>query len=662
MSEGYNSQILEVNLSAGRFSVERLEPRLARHYIGGLGLGIRLLYDEVGPQIDALSPENIIVVAPGALTGTGAPTGGRTQITTKSPLTGIIGTGNFGGAWGHMLKYAGYEALVVRGQAGSPVYLWIDDDRVEIRNAGHLWGRDTWETTDLLKKELGADASVLAIGPAGENLVRSACPVVDYHHAAGRSHAGAVMGAKKLKAIAVRGTKKVPVAHPEEFKEAVKDFADRLLLTPEGKRREKAETLGTELGDIMVSGQYTGRNFQTGVIPADNELWRAPEAIKPHLVRGNFCHHCPLGKVYGCDLIAEVKGGSHAGLKVGGVFCWFSGWGLQCDIKDFPAVWKCRELCQRLGLDQGGTVPFALELYQRGILTREDCDGRELGWADESAVTGLLKKIACREGIGDTLAEGSQRAAQKIGRGAERYVMTVKGMELCRAEPRAGTIPMLLGFAVSPRGGDDQFTTVGIIESWSDDLSRQAREAGLSEEEYLLRKVANLDMLDEVKREIYDDPPTLSALHLANVKGKVALVKWYQELTCATDALGLCIHGRFVSDSVGPTPYARLYSAATGRPTTPQELMKAGERIFNLMRAYLVREGITRKDDTYPARFFEEPIPDGPRKDAVLSRERMDKLLDVYYQRVGWDKQTGSPTREKLSELGLDDVVQELWG
>jgi aldehyde:ferredoxin oxidoreductase len=322
-------------------------------------------------------------------------------------------------------------------------------------------------------------------------------------------------------------------------------------------------------------------------------------------------------------------------------------------------------------MDQTGPIPFTLELYQRGIITREDADGLELDWGNETAIIELIRKIACRDGIGDVLADGSDQAAKKIGKGAQKYTLTLKGLELYRAEPRVDTTIKHMSIAVNPRGGDNQYTTLNSPESFFDRFSGPenfsatisewgAKELGWSEEEYLRWWVNYLDMFDEVKKEIYGDPPSMDACDPNNLKGKVPMAKWYEELVCLTDSLGLCVYTGNGSGAMGPTYYSRLYSACTGWQLTSQEMMKSGERIYNLMRAYIVREGITKKDDDYPARFYDEPILGGPTKGASLSRDRIARVLNVYYDAVGWDKKTGIPTREKLVELGLGYVANDL--
>lgn len=661
MTIGYIGKILEVNLSAKQVVAVDLEEKLVRNFLGGIGLGIKILYDEVGPYVDPLSPDNIVIIATGPLSGTKAPANGRTETVTKSPLTRIMGRGNFGGWWGPRLKLAGFEAVVVRGKSDSPVYLWIKDEVVQLRSAEHLWGKDTWETTDALKKELGNDISVLSIGQAGENLVKFACPVADYYHASGRSHVGCVMGTKKLKAIAVRGTGVVPIANPERFEEAVKDATDRLVSYPE-REFELRLTTGSNylVRDAAKSETLPAKNFQTGALPPDSDSWDLPESAQKHLKvqRGYYGYHCPYAKYYGCDLIAEVKEGSYAGLKLGGISFSFPGyeWGAKCGIKSFPAMWKCRELCNRYGMDQVTPIPFAMELYDKGIITKADTDGLELNWGNEQAVQEMIGRIACREGFGDILAEGSVRAAQMIGRGVEKYPITIKGMEVLEKDPRTATWAMNLGCLTCLRGGDDLDTT--HTANKYEAVPRWARETGWSEEEYLRWLVDWLDMPDEVKGQIFGSPLKIDFLRRGNLEGKAALVKWCGDSTAIFNSLGLCMMAS--TSALGPTYFAELYSACTGWELTASEILKTGERVFNLMKAYIVREGLTRKDDDWPERLYQEPWPTGSLKGHVASREKINRLLDEYYELRGWNKRKGVPTKSKLIGLDLDYVADEL--
>ena len=656
-----NHRLLEVDLASKQCRVRSLKERIVEDYIGGLGLGMKMLYDQVGPEVDPLGPDNLLFVAPGPLSGTEAPTSSRTEVVTKSPLTGFIGMGNFGGPWGARFRRAGFEALLFRNNAKSPVYLWIDDGKVELRPAAHLWGKDAWQTTDALKNDLGRDVSVLAIGQAGENLVKFACPTGDYDHSPGRSHAGCVMGVKKLKAIAVRGTKMIPIAEPENFKAAIREVVQRIGQYPEGKLENRRRISSADKTTAFAKkGALPCRNFQQTGLPEESDLWRAKEAAMANttLQGPEYGDHCPMSEFYGCNLRTDVKKGLYTGLDLGG-----AGFSLQwrffvglCGINSCLEMFKCSELCQRYGMDMVNPAPFAIELFQRGILNREDLDGLDLEWGNGAAVIELLGKIAFREGIGDILAEGSVAAAEKIGKGAGKYVMAQKGMEIMYIDPRLAGWGMVLGNTVGLRGGDDLTSTHVLPES----VPGWIKQLGWDEKTYIEWFVDYFDMFSEVKANIFGSPPKSDFFQAGAISGKAEWVIWLEKLHALFNSLGVCLMAGSCWLPMGPTHYAKLYSALTGRETTPQELMKAGDRIFNLMKCFLVREGLARRDDTWPRRFFEEPVPDGPFKGAVLDENTFERLLEEYYALRGWDKSSSIPTREKLLELGLDDAAEEL--
>ncbi|MFH1491645.1 MAG: aldehyde ferredoxin oxidoreductase family protein, partial [Pseudomonadota bacterium] len=626
-------------------TTREIEPLFAEKYLGGMGFSCRILYDEVKPETDPLGPENIVIFANGPLTGTSTPCSGRTEITTKSPLTGHIGTGNTGGLWGARLKRAGFDLVIVRGRSQKPVYVWIDDQVVEIRDADHLWGKDTKETTVVLKKEVApsrpSKVSVLAIGQAGENLVRYACPVNDLHHVAARSGAGSVMGSKKLKAIAVRGTGSVPIAKPREFQEAVTEARERLM------EADRASRVPGAPPDIRIKdlkeGCLPAKNFQTGVLPQWAETRSAAVAQKYVAGKEGTCHRCPIS----CFNLVEVNEGKYAGTRVGrgtmpGVVFNFGG---MCAIDNLPAIWKCKELCQRFGLDYestGASIAFAMELYQRGILTEQNTDGLELPWGNEDAALLLIEKIAYRDGFGGLLADGTLKAAEKIGGGAEKYALTVKGMEMAMMpDPRAGArIGWISGLLTNPRGGDNVKNTHFYAEKYNPNWW-----------------VDQFDMFEDVKKTVYGMPPEEIS---RTWQGKAMMCRWFEDLYSLCNALGFCFFTTGSKLAWGPSTMSRLYSTCTGRDTTPEEMIRLGERILTTFKAFTIREGFSRKDDTLPAKFFEEPLPDGPAKGRVLSREDIEAFLDEYYELRGWDKKTGLPTAEKLDSLGLSDIGADL--
>jgi aldehyde:ferredoxin oxidoreductase len=606
---------------------EKLDPQLTQMFLGGLGYNAMILYDEVGPEVDPFSSDNIIVISPGTLNGTGAPTACRTEISTKSPLTGIFGTGNFGGYWGQALKKAGYDTIVVRDRSPEPFYILVDDERVEIRDAAHLWGRDSWDTADVLKEELGEDFSVMAIGQAGENLVRNATVIVDREHAPGRSHVGAVFGDKKLKAIAVRGTGRLTIKSPEKFKTAVRKAVERIEDFPGWRAKDK---IG--LTDLIMP-EYT-------------------EVAEQYLIDGGDGFFCPciLGPYFGCNMIAEINEGEFSGTRVSaGITIGFHA-ARRIGIS-VPAAFKLREMSNRYGVDfyTYGPLNFALDLYQHGIITKADTDGLELTRENEPAIVELLDKIANREGLGDTLAEGTLRASRILGRGSDEHVQTMKGMEF-PGDPRIYSPSEILSVQINPRGGDDLKGTHGAVAFWGHPL--WARRLNWSEGEYLDWVLKRHDMFDDVKEAVYGSPPNLYDLDTAT------LVKWYNDLSCVFNSLGFCMFSDSF-EAMGPTLYAELYSAVTGNSITPVELMIAGERVFNIMRAYNVREGMRREHDDWPQRFYDQPLQRGDETH-TLSKEKVDQSLHRYYELRGWDAKTGVPTQEKLRELQLNDVADDM--
>ncbi len=650
-------KILRIDLSKPEWFTEEVDFKVIETFMGGVGLATKILYEETGPKTDPLGRENVVIISAGLLNGTNAPTAYRGEITTKSPLTGIYASGNHGGVFGSKLRMAGFETMVVRGKSARPVSLVLDDGKVELRDASHLWGKDAWEVTEALRLELGEDFSVMAIGQGGENLVKFACPVVDYFHAPGRSHAGCVMGSKNLKAVAVRGTQKKSIASLEMFKETAREIEDRIRSYPERGLRQEVGSI-CKVVDSAKKGRLQARNFQVGSVPQSNDLWR-PEGFKQHLRKGpTYCGNCLLSTYYGCSATADITEGRHKGLKMrGGAFSlllWQ--WASQCGIESLLDMLKCKELCNRYGIDQVGPIPFAIELFQRGIITKEDLDDNELNWGDVDAIVDLLSRITHRKGFGNILAEGASKAAELIGKGAEQYAMTIKGMEMMACpDPRSGGMAKNLGNICSLRGGDDVKTTHTIFEGLPD----WARNQGMDGETYLKWFLGLLDMFDEVKNEIYGVPPSLDSS--TYTPERIALMtKWYEDLSLLRDSLGVCLFATHTTSAIGPTYCSRLASSYLGSDFSPEEMMEVGERITNVAKAYNIREGVTRSDDDFPSRFYLEPLKDGSDRGPTLSRGYMNDLLEAYYEIRGWNRKTGNPTREKLQELGLESVAKDM--
>lgn len=596
----YKGTILRVNLATGNIKTEPIPDELVRKYIGGRGLSAKILYDELDPKVDPLSPDNKLIFATGPLTGTNAPSGGRYEVSCKSPLTGTITGANSGGQWGAHLRMAGVDMIIFEGKAEKPVYLQITDGEYELKSAEKLWGLDTHKTTDTLQSELGKDYRIACIGPAGEKLVRMACIINDKHRAPGRGGVGAVMGSKNLKAIAVKGTQKVEVADEEAFKKAREDALKKLKensVTAEG-----LPTYGTAVlvNIINENGMFPTRNFQTGVFPEADKI-SGETMAETILTKRAACFACPIG----CGRVTEVKAGKYKSAGEGPEYETIWAFGSQCGISDLEAIAKANYLCNELGLDtisMGSTIGCAMELYEKGKVSK-DAAGRELNWGDPDVIVELTEKTGKREGFGDDLAEGSLRLAEKYG--APEVSMSVKGQELPAYDPR-GAQGQGLQYATTNRGG--------------------CHVRG-----YM------------ISPEILGIPEKLDRF---SIEGKEVWVKNFQDLTAVIDSSGMCL---FTSFALGAQEYAALLASATGIDWTGDELMVIGDRIWNVERLFNIKAGFTAEDDTLPPRLLKEPMPEGPSKGYVV---QLDKMLPKYYEVRGWDA-NGVPTKEKLEQLGI---------
>jgi len=462
----------------------------------------------------------------------------------------------------------------------------------------------------------------------------------DYHHCAARGGAGAVMGSKRLKAIAVRGTGAVGVARKEEFEEAAKQTAKRILETVKRPGVVKGDVLPDVNERYQAIGCLPYKNYQENTIPYMQNVCRS--VAQKYYTKAEGCYACPIP----CFKLVEVNEGKWRGVRVGrglhpGIV---QDWGAKCAIDNLPAIWKCKDLCQHFGMDYAsaaGVIAFAMELFQRGIITTEDTDGLDLTWGNEDAIVQMLHNIVFRRGFGDILAEGSAKASRYIGKGAEAYVMTIKGMETMGTDPRSGRTGWHFGALTNPRGGDNVKNTHFLADSYNPRWW-----------------VDEFDMFEDVKKKIYGGVP---AEKLPSTwEGKPLMCKWFEDLYSALNALGLCFMPSGFNLAVGPTHLSRLLSAMTGRDITPEEMMTAGEKVFTLLKMYTVRQGLTRRDDAFPERFYSEPLPEGPSNGAVVPRETIGRLLGEYYELRGWDKSTGIPTEQKLAELGLEDMARDL--
>jgi aldehyde:ferredoxin oxidoreductase len=594
---GFTGKILRVNLTAGTTSVEPLDEAVARQYIGGRGLGTKLFVDEVDPQVDPFSPENKLIMATGPLTGTATPTGGRYMVVTKSPLTGTIASSNSGGYWGAELKLAGYDAVIFEGRSDKPVYLAIVDDQVELRDASDLWGKLTSETTHALEAVMPAKSRVLCIGPAGEKLSHIAAVMNDVSRAAGRSGVGAVMGSKNLKAIAVRGTGKVKIADEDQLKAVVK--ASNQKIKDHGVTGTGLPAYGTAIlvNIINENGVFPTNNFQSSQFAPAEQISGETLAEK-YLVRKDPCYRCPIACGRYCK-VDDIEGG-------GPEYETIWAFGASCGISDLPSVIKANYWCNEYGLDTisaGATIAAAMELYQRGMIKDEDLDGVSLEFGNPDSIIQWTQRMGRREGLGDPMAEGSYRFADRYG--MPELSMSVKKQELPAYDPRA-IQGQGLQYATSNRGG--------------------CHVRG-----YL------------ISPEILGVPVKLDRL---TIEGKAEWTKLYQDLTAVIDSSGLCL---FTSFALGAPDYAALLSAAIGTEWSGDDVLEIGDRIWNLERLFNLAAGIDPSQDTLPKRLLEDPIVAGPSQGHIT---QLADMLPTYYDLRGWGKD-GIPTAEKKAALGL---------
>lgn len=594
----YVGTVLRINLTSGTIQKEAIDTSLAKKFIGGRGLGSYMLSQEIDANIDALSPDNKVFITTGPLTGTNVPTGGRYMVITKSPLTGTIACSNSGGYWGPEIKNAGYDIVVLEGKADKPVYISIKDDKVEIKDAAHLWGKTVNETTDTLMQEFGDQkARVLCIGPAGEQLSPIAAVMNDRYRAAGRSGVGAVVGSKNVKAIVVRGSGKVTLANEDKMREILKGVMQKIRengVTGQGLPKYGTAVL---VNIINENGVLPTNNFQTGVF-ADADAISGETMEANYLVKRDPCYRCPIacGRYCKAD---EMEGGGPEYETV-----W--AFGSDCGVNDLKAVIKANHLCNEYGLDTisaGATIAAAMELYEKGYIKAEEVDGTELKFGNADAIVEWTRKMGAGEGFGAKLAQGSYRLAESYG--APELAMTVKKQELPAYDPR-GIQGHGVQYATSNRGG--------------------CHVRG-----YL------------ISPEILGLPEKLDRFSL---EGKQVWAKIFQDLTASIDSTGMCL---FTSFALGAADYADLMSAATGVDCTADDVLKAGDRIYNLERLFNLKAGLTKADDTLPKRLLAEPMPEGPTKGWV---HKLDELLPLYYQARGWDA-NGVPTADKLKELDL---------
>lgn len=598
---GWIGRILRINLTNGNITKEALDPALARDYLGARGLGTKVLSDEVDPTVDALSPANKLVFAPGPFTGTYAPSGGRYNVVTKGPLTDAIAAANSGGTWGPALKYAGYDVLIVEGRAPKPIYIWIKDDKVEIRDATRIWGKTVPDTSDAIRADTDPDAHVACIGPAGENQVLFACIMNDLHRAAGRSGVGAVMGSKNLKAIAVVGTGAVTCADKERFERAVLSVRKMIHDHPVGGTGLRLYGTDVLTNVLNQTGGLPTRNFQDGYFAKADKVGGESLSAKV-LQRPKGCFAC----VISCGRVTKVTQPKYKGEGEGPEYETAWGFGPDCAIDDLDAVTKANFLCNEYGMDtitMASTVACAMELYELGLITKEDTGGIALEWGNAEAMVEMTRQTGAGEGFGRKLGAGSYRLAASYGH--PELSMSVKKQEIPAYDPRA-------------------VQGIGLNYATANCGAAHVRGYTISPEVLGTPMKVDKDTID----------------------GKPELVITFQNLTAALDATGACL---FTTFGIGAPELAELLSAVTGVEYSTDDFMKCGDRIWNLERMWNLRAGLSAKDDRLPPRLLEMPLKTGASKGSV---SRLPEMLPLYYQHRGWDA-SGVPTQSRLRELGL---------
>jgi len=611
---GYNGKILRVNLTNGQISVDEPGEDYYRRYLGGRGFIIEKLLTEMPSGVDSLGPENKLIFALGPMTGHPLPGGGRNSIGAKSPLTDAFGESEVGGFWGAELRRAGFDAIIVEGASAAPVYLKIENGNAELRDAGKIWGMDIADAEKAVHEELGAkNFRTAAIGPAGENLVRIACIINDISHAAGRTGLGAVMGSKKLKLIAVKGDKTPEIANREEIIKMAQALAKS---TKEKPTVFSTHGTGAGVENFEKIGNLPIRNFQGGTFPGAKEISAQRMQEKGYYDKMESCFGCPvrckkkLKEISAPWPVDPIYGGPE--------YETLGAMGSNCGIDNVEAVMKGHELCGRYGMDTisaGATIAFAMECVEKGILTKEDTDGIDLTFGNASAMVEMLERIAFRKGFGDILAEGTKRAAERIGKGSEEFAIHVKGNEIPMHEPR---LKQGLGLHYSEHAAGADHCT-GVHDERLDGI------------------IGALDRID-----VAESMPS-TELSPRKVRILYQFGLWRQ----IPNTIGMCL---FVPWSQKQLTDAMEY--ITGWPMSYWRLMKTAERGITLARIFNLREGLTAKDDTLPARFFKPPS-EGPLKDVCVDPDQLTEAQKLYYQMLGWDE-SGIPSYARLVELDIE--------
>jgi len=612
--KSYHGKILIINLTTQEVKVEELSPAFLKAYLGGVGLATRLLYEYMPEGTDALSPENPLVFAASSLGGTIVPTSGKHAVATKSPLTGLVGDSISSSYWSLALKRTGFDALVVTGAAVSPTYLFIDNDIVHFKNADRLWGKGSPETEGLIRREIGdSRVRVATIGPGGENLVKYACITNDINRQAGRTGTGAVMGSKKLKAIALRGTRPIQVQDLEE----VERVSFELIHKSQGSNTKKYRELGT-VGNVLMLNRLSAmptRNFQQSSFEKAENI-SGETLSENYLTKVTACAACPIA----CGHIYTVKDGPLAGTQCELDYESLYALGPLCGVDDFPGILEAARLCDYYGLDTisaGSCVAWAMECFEKGLLTEKDTHGIELKFGNSEALVEVIKCIGEKRGIGELLGEGVRLASLKLDQNSGQWAMHSKGLEIPGYDPRAMKT-LALGLAVGLRGACHNRSPAYEVD------------------------VAN-------QKDRFKEEP-----------GRGPLVKEQEDFAAVLDSLVICKFIRRCFDDFFEEA-AHIYSCVTGLDITPSELRAAGERINNVKKAFNIREGWEKADDWLPGRLFSDPLTDGEGKGVVINEDGLRLMIDDYYEARGWTGE-GLITGDKLKALEIEDSIEPVKG
>lgn len=619
----WKRNIAYIDLSSGKITQKTVSKSLRKLYLGGRGINMHHLYHCIPSGIDPLDPKNTLLIGAGLLTGIPALGAGRCDIAAKSPLTGAVGDSNIGGFFAPELRLAGFDHLVITGKADKPVYLWIQDGSIEIRNASHLWGKDTFDTqTQLRNDNNDEEIKSLTIGEAGENLVRYANVRTGMKNSAGRTGMGCVMGSKNLKAIAARGTMDIEFTYPDQLLDYCSEMNEMITKSRWARAQSKWGTL-IIYSNTNTTGLIRTRNFQQNLLENGENL--EPEVMDEYTIGMSGCYGCSVH----CRHRYVLKNGPYAHFGEGPEYTSLGAFGTMVDCNKMETVLISNHLVNKYGIDTlevGGIIAWAMELYEKGILTEKVTDGLKLDWGNEEAVFELIRKISQRDGFGDILADGFKPAIAKIGEESEYYAMQIKGMSNLHSDERP-TPSLALNIATATRGADHLRSRPAI------DLY------GLPE-----------DLLEE----IYGGGPVSS--DYTSYVGKSRMVWWQELLYAVTDSIGTCKFQTVFCAVHAPKfeEFSKLIYLTSGLEISKTQLMEVGERIVTTERKFNNREGFSRKDDKLPERFFKEPTPIGLPivKGKKIDREKFRTMIDEYYEFHGWDN-NGIPTEETLRKLGI---------